>query len=854
MFNELIYTRCKQGVDILNNCREIPNEGYKVYSCDKALLADGTVDLRLLADVAQTKQTYKEPDFMDDAYLYYTPDVGNSMFVRFSPVHFDSNAKGDYSHRPGNFVNQVFVGDFSASYPCEMFGSSDWDAKDRGEAYYYENPPTPFCSRSLRHDERKYTVGAIRDFIKEGREEALRAAVSFLLSQYGSLAQPKPAKERKFLVIKDDSAENIEKWIAAIEYAFSPQIAATIPFATRMDKFPTANRYTINKATGTYQQQMNLQDTNQEIRYRAMIIGVDSRDGINSNAARALANSPFVLLDGTSKRAMFDSDTTADYYKLITRFDSERENFCMKFLRMVNLDRPCVDIVALYGAYSVLSAIGKFETKSLAEALKIVGFKLANCDMLQKIYSNVKCDISDFLADDINAALQIVDWVISVSTVVGEGDVYRSVVGDICSGFTNVLYKKRSSKTVLEAWGYIKSSKFGADVAAYITDKHTISSNLEISNSFLPSEALIFTQIYLESVKIADRHQEDVTREVVLTGIKSCYKNSDKETAKTIIGVFSNHKRNANSHLFDLAKSNAKDTRFARFIVECILDSDASIIASNEATCEFCKKLKSSSLNPCVVFVSQRRFELIKSCDEIANMLQLLTSAECLAEDELKCFFEEADKNIEILAKSAKKLTDFLQSSNRPRNAICTKSAHNYAVSMLYSANMNYSLLPKLQEQGFVSIADSTYVNALVKGINQSASLKGKWYQEMLTMFLQNPKTYFVPYFSGLLASANKYSDKWCEFFKYVVGLPKGEEATIAYRTIISGLVASKCSAKTETLLLDLLRDKASKAYLGDALECVRKMQEEAYAKSILGRAGNILGGLFKRDKNESDK
>lgn len=46
-------------------------------------------------------------------------------------------------------------------------------------------------------------------------------AIAFIISQYSL-----PPEERKFLVIKDENSKLIEFWVAAIESAFSPRMAA----------------------------------------------------------------------------------------------------------------------------------------------------------------------------------------------------------------------------------------------------------------------------------------------------------------------------------------------------------------------------------------------------------------------------------------------------------------------------------------------------------------------------------------------------------------------------------------------------------------------------------------------------
>ena len=343
MFYELIYTRCRQGMDITKKGQPISSDGYKVYSCTHEIMEEGKVDLQFLSNAVQAKQSFNDPGFMDDACLYYVPDTGTAFLVNFFPVSFDANAQGDYSRRPGNFINHALIGDFSKIYPYELFKDEKaWTAKTKGEAYYYENPPAALSVRSdICDPPGQYGFDEIGAFIKDGREEALMKAVSFLITQY-----KEEPERRKFLVIKDESSKNIELWIASIECAFSPKIASAIPFATRMDKFANINKYTIK--LGLYQPQINLQDPNHKQRYRAMIVGVDERDKSNASSSRPLANSPFVLLDGKQRQAMFDADTSNAYYQFITHFDDEHRDFCRLFLQASKISKPDAGIHDLY--------------------------------------------------------------------------------------------------------------------------------------------------------------------------------------------------------------------------------------------------------------------------------------------------------------------------------------------------------------------------------------------------------------------------------------------------------------------------------------------------------------------------
>jgi len=466
MYAELIYTRCRNGIDILKG-RPITSDGYKVYACSSSLLTDDKMDLQLLLSAAQAKQPYNEPNFMDDAYLFYVPEKGDSFMLNFYPVPFDPNAKGDYAHRAGNFVNHILIGDYSEFYPFELFRDNNvWDAKTHGEAYYYENAPVDLPKRRDISD----PVGAfgleeIGEFISAGRKEALMSAVAFLISQYEL-----PPEERKFLVIKDESSQNIEMWIAAIEHAFSPRIAASIPFATRMDKFQTTNRYTINQM-GVYQTQINFQDKNQKLRYRAMIVGVDERDRANSGAARPLANSPFVLLDGKQKKAMFDADISHQYFHFITRFDDSHQVFCRKFLQTIDVVMPNKDIFDLFSIYEIFEGTSLQNTIDMSKITAILSkYKLFNSTRLQRIYSKITADLPRFLQEDLQSALQIINWLKTISHIVGDVNATKRLTGYVCNAFEEMTFKRSDLKSAFGFWQSIKNSEFSLTVARFFVD------------------------------------------------------------------------------------------------------------------------------------------------------------------------------------------------------------------------------------------------------------------------------------------------------------------------------------------------------------------------------------------------
>ena len=619
MFYELIYTRCRQGMDITKKGSQILSDGYKVYSCTPAILEESKIDIQFLFSAAQAKQSFTDPGLMDDAYLYYVPDTGPCYFVNFFPVPFDENATGDFSRRPGNFINHVFIGDFTSFYPYELFKDEKaWNAKTKGEAYYYENPPIALPERSDISDPTgQYSFDEIGIFIKDGREEALKKVVSFLISQY-----KEEPENRKYLVIKDGNSKNIELWIAAIQCAFSPKIASAVPFATRMDKFANTNKYTTKQ--GIYQSQINLQDPNHKHRYRAMIVGVDERDRNNVGLSKPLANSPFVLLDGKLKQAMFEADTSNEYFNLIVRFDDEHRDFCRLFLQYSNISNPAADISDFYNTITILTKPNLPGARILSDHLnKLSKYLQTNSSLIKSIYDNVNNSIVGFLQDDFSSGLNITNWLMQASKITGDNNAKQKVTEIICGGFIKLVFQDVDNNTKKENWSLISRSDFVVDVSNIIVNKDTIIKNKPNFEKFSSVDIMTFITIYLEAVSITDKaEQSDVLDYLVKRGCFACFKENNKNALKEIILIYSKKMNMDNQDLLlKMAKSDNKD--YGKFMIEYLLTSDASIIASDKSMELFLDKLDDDALAAFKSTVVKSRIKNLNKISDIEAVIKI---------------------------------------------------------------------------------------------------------------------------------------------------------------------------------------------------------------------------------------
>lgn len=841
MFYELIYTRCRQGMDILKKGQPISSDGYKVYACTPAIMDDGVIDLPFFANAVQTKQSYNDPSFMDDTYLYYAPDKGASFLLNFYPVPFDANAKGDYSRRPGNFVNHALVGDFSGFYPFEMFKDKDiWNAKTRGEAYYYENAPSALPSRDDVGDPPgQYTYEDIAEFIADGRKEALATAVSFLIAQYD--VEP---ENRKFLVIRDDSSEKIELWIAAIEYAFSPRMAAAIPFATRMDKFKDANRYTVNQL-GVYQTQMNLQDPNQRQRYRAMIVGVDERDKSNVNAARPLANSPFVLLEGKEKRATFAADTSAPYYQLVTRFDEEHQMFCREFLQTFDVTPQSAAIFSLYEIFKLLNNKFVPNARTLAEALEKLGkYQASNTPMFIELYKNVNEDMSRYLQEDLSSALSIINWLYTNSRVIGDSGAKERLSNVVCGVFfDHVFFHASDSEGTRKFWMRIKKSEFARDVAHAMTDAETIRSNITSSSIPNPAEAITFVTIYLESAALVNKFDLNISKQVVQSGLEACYRNRDKASVREIVTALSHNKAvDIQDFLFALAKTGKAS--FAEFIIGYMIDTDDSVIASDNAMRSFCDRLYQEGLEPLSSVVMQRRLKGLNKSSELERFIKTLQDMRTIGDREQAEIFEMIDREIDIQGKNTSSLAELVQTA-KPRGAICRNSAHVYAIERLSEKRRRADLLDifeHLRNQGFPSSQDKGYIGVLSERLLK-VQLSKEEQGYMLDMLIHAPDSYLYTYVYDLCSVAVKQQEKWNVLIAFAAKTGNRQ----VYDTIVQVLVDSRQSEKSLDALASLLIGKPTQ-YFNKAADAAWKIIRSQKSQSGIG----MLLGLFMRGNDKS--
>lgn len=716
MFSELIYTRCRQGIDILKDGRAISSDGFKVYSCSNNILTEDIVDLPLLFNAAQGKQTYNDPAFMDDAYLYFTPDKGRKMMVDFHPIPFDKGATGDYSHRPGNFINQVFIGEFQQFYPYELFGSSyAWDAKERGEAYYYNTSPSPLPMReSIDGVVGSIVLDDIAEFVADGRKDAVSGAVSFLIAQFAL-----PPENRKFLVIQDENTSKIELWIAAIESAFSPRMASGLSFATRLDKFVTTNKYTIN-LNGQYQSQMNLQDPKQKLRYRAMIVGVDERDRNNTASVRPLANSPYVILNGKTKAFMGESAPSHPYYAAITIFDERQDKFCRGFLQMLDICAPSEDMTNLYTAFLALSNISeKSEARAIASSLSLIQkYGLKTNAYLVSLYGAIKNNLHRFLQEDLSCAFGILNWLQKAATVVGDAEATMSFNKIICKAFADGLFSDPTHRDSVAFWKNIQGSSFYDAVASFIVRDDVLDYYDGELKKFTCDSWISFLPVYLTCARKANLCTAEKIQPLMDRGLHESYRTKDTGAAAQLCSLISKYSQ-ADVRSLLLGISCGADDAYSRFVMNVLLHADRNLTATDASTLAFCKKLVDQKMGDLCGATLIYRANLLNNNMDIERFLNTLLGDQQLAKYTSADVYMTLDSKILIADKGSTKIAVLLQ-EQKPEGISCVKAAHVCAYAAIDNKKRPVPISKVLKgyvNQGFPSIEDETYAKKLVEKI-----------------------------------------------------------------------------------------------------------------------------------------
>ena len=217
--------------------------------------------------------------------------------------------KNGLMNKPGNFIKQSLIGELEG-FPYAWFGAATWNAHliPENDYYHYDDGYSPTFLQTVDCvPQRGYiTRKLIHKFVEDGRQEAVKAGIDFLIEELS-----KDESKRKILLIKDIPS-HVELWIAAILSALPDFISNEIPFSTNKTRFAYGKYrsvifYYSDKRNQLYSPIYNKKKGITKRHPQFMIVGIHPEDPFCHPITQE-ENDDYVLVDGVQKIALFKTN------------------------------------------------------------------------------------------------------------------------------------------------------------------------------------------------------------------------------------------------------------------------------------------------------------------------------------------------------------------------------------------------------------------------------------------------------------------------------------------------------------------------------------------------------------------
>lgn len=339
MFNQIVYTRCKPGRDILNKGEVINREGFAIRTFSKEIYD--------VCNLNQIELYKKYIERRNESKL----GTAQGLIESFEYIAFDNapSAFGLECQSKGvrtTFIKQYYIGNI-LDYPINYLNKQLYSyCKKPAEYYYGKDDLFDFAPMVNIKSQATFTKIDALEFYKDGRSEAIESCISFIIQQFQL-----PEEERKFLIIKDTS-ENVFKWIGCIEYALPVELAKKISFSTNtniLKSKPRTFKYSLN-SEGKFTE-FGINDETLTTHFFYMIAGIDPK-GSAASSFKALENAPYVIVDGTNKKEEFHSIKNSLYLQAACKYGQDFEDFNLVLESCENYDFN--HLYELFDAYMYL--------------------------------------------------------------------------------------------------------------------------------------------------------------------------------------------------------------------------------------------------------------------------------------------------------------------------------------------------------------------------------------------------------------------------------------------------------------------------------------------------------------------
>ncbi|MCC8045535.1 MAG: hypothetical protein LIP12_08575 [Clostridiales bacterium] len=358
MLNQLIYTRCFPHRDLKNQGQVNRSGGFGIFSLSRELFADGEAPSPdLLQRVLAVRSGSRESSEAGVFSVYEYTRLSENTYALSREETRTRFAEGSTGQRSGGFIKQCFTGEF-AGRPCAWFGADEWDAYKRPESdYYLEQDEDQDQEPEWLPQADDEPMGGyldlvhVKSFVRDGRTEAVKAALWFLLHEYD-----KPEEERKVLLIRD-TPENVELWVAAIEYALPEALAGTVTFVTNrsnlMAQINSELFYYVDD-TGRFSPVGNSGGALKRRPY-CMITGFHPQDEF-CGALALTSTDRYGLIDGVGKAACFQPQDTIKepFYTAAVSYGKKIKEFYTDVFPSLNIPQAGTLLERAYNAWDYL--------------------------------------------------------------------------------------------------------------------------------------------------------------------------------------------------------------------------------------------------------------------------------------------------------------------------------------------------------------------------------------------------------------------------------------------------------------------------------------------------------------------
>ena len=654
-------------------------------------------------------------------------------------------------------------------------------------------------------------------------------AIAFIISQYSL-----PIEERKYLVIKDENANKIELWIAALESAFSPRMASGLSFATRLDKFTNTNKYTVN-LSGQYQTQINLQSPNQKLRLKAMIIGVDERDRSNTAMVRALANSPYAVLDGKTKSLSINMDTTNPFYKYVTRYDEGHEYFCREFLQMVDVGSPSGEVIELFSAYANLSTYSSSnQLQDLLPALTVLGkYKVIKTPVLEHLYEKIKHEIPGFLNKDAVNAFKVMRWLESTAVVVGDNSIRESFKTSICHIYAEHIFRHPQSAYTKELYNLVMESIYAHEVTDFITSQSTVDAYKNSIDAYKANDWVAFTSLFVDSLSRSKIGFSEVGRDILLRCIISMYHGNDRRYAFQVAFLFSEPYMEQTVRALLTYASTSTDQNCISFLVQIVCRTAPKITSNEEELCCFYKELIDINLGRYFPIALACKAQLLDRTQDKERFIDWILSKREFQGIDLSIVFKTIDKNLSVSDKTTGRIAFKIQ-NNISDDVVCVNSAHICVLEYLYGRRQKGDQvyhLNKMISQGFPSIEDEDYLGHLTSALFNTKISEEDF--EDIAMAAKHSAFYFNSFINEAMRYIGTQKAYTIGILMEIAAQTNSKET---YDVFVTSCSEIKQFEKGMANIRETIIDKHTQRYFASVERDARLLHDKTKKTSLLGR------------------